>query len=136
MYAPFGTGVLVGPRRVLADGDPFPAGLAVGGAADPGGLDEVVRALPPEREETSSPNVIGAIALHAAMDMLGYIGWPAITGYERRIALSLRRASRRSRGPPPRPGPGRRDAAGRHLHRGGAPHALVAAGWQPSTRSE
>jgi len=36
MYAPFGTGVLVGPRRVLADGDPFPAGLAVGGAADPG----------------------------------------------------------------------------------------------------
>jgi selenocysteine lyase/cysteine desulfurase len=91
MYAPFGTGVLVGPRRVLTDGDPFPAGLAVGGAADPGGLDEVVRALPPEREETSSPNVIGAIALHAAMDMLGYIGWPAIIGYERRIALSLRR---------------------------------------------
>ena len=35
--------------------------------------------------------VLGAIALHAAMDMLGYIGWPAITGYERRIALSLRR---------------------------------------------
>ena len=79
MYAPFGTGVLVGPRRVLADGDPFPAGLAVGGAADPGSLDEAVRALPPEREETSSPNVIGAIALHAAMDMLGHIGWPAIT---------------------------------------------------------
>ena len=25
------------------------------------------------------------------MDMHGYIGWPAITGYERRIALSLRR---------------------------------------------
>jgi hypothetical protein len=49
MYAPFGTGVLVGPRRVLADGDPFPAGLAVGGAADSRGLDEVVRALPPER---------------------------------------------------------------------------------------
>ena len=48
-----------------------------------------MQALPPEREETSSPNVIGAIALHAAMDMLGYIGWPAITGYERRIALSL-----------------------------------------------
>jgi selenocysteine lyase/cysteine desulfurase len=38
-----------------------------------------VRALPPEREETSSPNLIGAIALHAALDMLGYIGWPAIT---------------------------------------------------------
>ena len=91
MYAPFGTGVLVGPRRVLADGDTFPAGPVVGGAADPGGLDEVVLALPPEGEETSSPNVIGAIALHAAMDMLGYIGWPAITGHEHRIALSLRR---------------------------------------------
>ena len=35
--------------------------------------------------------MIGAIALHAAMDMLGCIGWPAITGYECRIALSLRR---------------------------------------------
>ena len=64
MYAPFGTGVLIGPRRVLAEN---------GRGAD------------------GSANVIGAVALHAAMDALSGIGWPAISAHERRLATSMRR---------------------------------------------
>ena len=76
---------------MLADGDPFLAGPAVGGAADPGGLDEVMRALPPEREETSSPNVIGGYRPacghgHARLHWLA-----SDHRLQHRIALSLRR---------------------------------------------
>lgn len=88
MYAPFGTGVLVGPRRVFADGDPF---LAGGGAVELVDLDEVMWTEPPDREEAGSPNVVGAVALHAAILAIQEIGWPAITGHDRRIADSLRR---------------------------------------------
>jgi selenocysteine lyase/cysteine desulfurase len=88
MYAPFGTGVLIGPRRVFADGDPF---LAGGGAVDLVGLDEVVWTEPPDREEAGSPNVIGAVALHAAIRAIQEIGWPAIMEHDRRMADLLRR---------------------------------------------
>ena len=88
MYAPFGAGILTGPRRAFADGDPF---LAGGGAVDLVDLDEVLWTAPPEREEAGSPNVIGAVALHAAITTLTAIGWPALIGHERRIAAALRR---------------------------------------------
>ena len=42
-------------------------------------------------EADGSPNVIGAVALHAAMDTLSGVGWPAISAHERRIATSMRR---------------------------------------------
>ena len=87
MYAPFGAGILVGPRRQFADGDPF---LAGGGAVDLVDLDEVVWTDPPDREEAGSPNVIGAVALHAAIGTLNQIGWAALTGHDRSIARSLR----------------------------------------------
>jgi selenocysteine lyase/cysteine desulfurase len=88
MYAPFGAGVLVGPRQVLAARDTFGAG---GGAAPVPGLDEVARMAPQEREEPGSPNVIGAVALGAAISALEHIGWPAVISHDRRIARSLRR---------------------------------------------
>jgi selenocysteine lyase/cysteine desulfurase len=87
MYAPFGTGILLGPRRHFADGDPF---LAGGGAVEFVDLDDVLWTGPPDREEAGSPNVIGAVALHAAMDTLTAIGWPALVDHDRRIAAALR----------------------------------------------
>ncbi len=88
MYAPFGAGILVGPRGAFADGDPF---LAGGGAVDLVDLGEVLWTSPPEREEAGSPNVIGAVALHAAITTLTGVGWPALISHERRIATALRR---------------------------------------------
>lgn len=88
MYAPFGAGVLTGPRRVFADRDPF---LVGGGAVDLVQLDEVLWTAPPDRQEAGSPNVMGAVALHAAISTLTGIGWPALTSHEHRIATALRR---------------------------------------------
>jgi selenocysteine lyase/cysteine desulfurase len=87
MYAPYGGGVLVGPRSAFETGDPF---LAGGGAVDLVDLDEVVWTDPPEREEAGSPNVMGAVALHAAIDELAGIGWPAIVAHDDALALRLR----------------------------------------------
>lgn len=87
MYAPLGAGVLVGPREAFVDGDPF---LVGGGAVDLVGLDEVIWTDPPDREEAGSPNVVGAVALHAAIDALAEVGWPAIIAHDRHIAYLLR----------------------------------------------
>jgi len=86
LYAPFGSGALIGPRALFETGDPF---LAGGGAVDLVGLDEVIWTAPPDREEAGSPNVVGAIALHAAVDALGTIGWGAIAAHERALADRL-----------------------------------------------
>lgn len=87
LYAPFGAGVLVGPAATFAEGDPF---LAGGGAVDLVDLDEVWWTDPPEREEAGSPNVMGAVALEAALEELGRIGWDTIEAHERRLATRLR----------------------------------------------
>ena len=87
MYAPFGAGVLIGPRATFTEGDPF---LAGGGAVDLVDLDEVVWTDPPEREEAGSPNVIGAVALGTAITELEGIGWEAITAHEIELATRLR----------------------------------------------
>ena len=87
MYAPFGAGILVGPTATFREGDPF---LAGGGAVDLVDLDEVVWTDPPDREEAGSPNVLGAVALHAAIDELEAIGWPAIAAHDRKLATRLR----------------------------------------------
>jgi len=91
LYAPFGSGALIGPRAVFEVGDPF---LAGGGAVDLVGLDEVIWTAPPDREEAGSPNVVGAVALHAAIDSLGSIGWEAISNHERALAERLSRGIR------------------------------------------
>jgi len=87
MYAPFGAGILIGPRATFADGDPF---LAGGGAINLVALDEVVWNDPPDREEAGSPNVVGAVALHAAIDTRTETGWPTIIAHDRHIAHLLR----------------------------------------------
>ncbi|MHB8496925.1 MAG: aminotransferase class V-fold PLP-dependent enzyme [Acidimicrobiales bacterium] len=86
MYAPFGAGALIAPRSVFETGDPF---LAGGGAVDLVGLDEVVWTAPPDREEAGSPNVVGAVALHAAIEVLSRIGWEAVTAHDRELALRM-----------------------------------------------
>jgi len=87
MYAPFGTGILIGPRAAFTEGDPF---LAGGGAVDLVDLDEVVWTDPPEREEAGSPNVVGAVALHAAMDDLESLGWESLRSHDDALAARLR----------------------------------------------
>ena len=95
MYAPFGAGVLIGPRRAFEQGDPF---LAGGGAVELVDLDEVVWTEPPEREEAGSPNVVGAVALGAAVVELDAIGWPAIVEHDLALSEALQAGLRRTPG--------------------------------------
>ena len=45
---------------------------------------------PPEREEAGSPNLLGAVALRAAIDELGAIGWDQIAAHDEALADRLR----------------------------------------------
>jgi len=79
MYAPFGAGVLIGPRSQFADGEPL---LVGGGTVAIVDVERVLWAAPPDREEAGTPCVIGAVALRAAIEEIGRIGWPALMEHE------------------------------------------------------
>jgi selenocysteine lyase/cysteine desulfurase len=82
MYAPFGTGALIGPKDFFARGDPDYRG---GGTVDIVTLDEVYWTAPPERDEAGSPNVVGAVALAASMRILSEAGMEAIAEHEKTL---------------------------------------------------
>jgi selenocysteine lyase/cysteine desulfurase len=82
MYAPFGIGVLVGPRDVFAEGDPDHVG---GGTVDSVDLDRVRWTALPEREEAGTPCITGAVALGAAVREYEAIGWTRINSHEARL---------------------------------------------------
>lgn len=79
MYAPFGTGALIGRRDVFEQGDPDQRG---GGTVEIVTLEDVVWAGPPDREEAGSPNTIGAVALAAAIRQLESIGMNQVAAHE------------------------------------------------------
>jgi len=86
LYAPFGTGALVGLQDIFAEGDPDMTG---GGTVDIVTLDDVVWTIPPERDEAGSPNTIGAIALAAAIYQLERIGMDVIADHEAQLTASM-----------------------------------------------
>jgi selenocysteine lyase/cysteine desulfurase len=79
LYAPFGAGVLVGPRAFLTLGDPAEVG---GGTVDMVSVDRVEWSSLPDREEAGTPCVMGAIALAEAVDELERIGWDELMAHE------------------------------------------------------
>jgi selenocysteine lyase/cysteine desulfurase len=79
MYAPFGTGALIGRKDVFEHGDPDMTG---GGTVEIVTLDSVVWSAPPERDEAGSPNVVGAVALAAAIRQLETVGMSEVAHHE------------------------------------------------------
>jgi len=79
MYAPFGTGALIGRKDVFEHGDPDMTG---GGTVEIVTLDNVVWTTPPEREEAGSPNVVGAVALAAAIRQLEAVEMANVAHHE------------------------------------------------------
>jgi selenocysteine lyase/cysteine desulfurase len=89
MYAPYGTGALIGRRDTFEDGEPEQVG---GGVVEFVTLDEVALSGAPERDEAGSPNVIGAVAFAAALKTLKQVGMQAIAEHERELtAYATRR---------------------------------------------
>ncbi len=79
MYAPFGTGALIGRRDFFATGDPDMVG---GGEVEIVTLETVEWSEPPDRDEAGSPNTVGAIALGAAISELEKIGMDVVASHE------------------------------------------------------
>jgi cysteine desulfurase/selenocysteine lyase len=79
MYAPFGTGALIGRKDIFEHGDPDMTG---GGTVEIVTLDNVVWTEPPEREEAGSPNIVGAVALAAAIRQLEAVGMSEVAHHE------------------------------------------------------
>jgi len=82
MYAPFGTGALIGAREFFEEGEPDQVG---GGVVDIVTLDRAVWNRPPHKEEAGSPNVIGGVALAAAVRELESVGMDAIAAHEQEL---------------------------------------------------
>lgn len=84
MYAPFGTGVLVGPMEFFRRGEPDAVG---GGVASIVTLDHVEWNDAPHKDEAGSPNVIGGIAVAEAACALQHIGMDAIAAHEQELLV-------------------------------------------------
>jgi cysteine desulfurase / selenocysteine lyase len=140
MYAPFGVGVLVGERSVFESGDPS---LVGGGAVDIVNLENAYWTDLPDREEAGTPDIVGAVALGAAIRWFEETGWEKVVRHEAGLtAYALEKLKRI-------PGIsiyGDTDPAGAGnrlgvipLNVGSLPHALVAAilgaEWAIGTRS-
>ncbi len=82
IYAPFGTGVLIGPKEFFQNGEPDSVG---GGVAAIVSLDHVEWNPAPHRDEAGSPNVVGGIALAEALCMMKRIGLDAVAAHEREL---------------------------------------------------
>ncbi|HSX17923.1 MAG TPA: aminotransferase class V-fold PLP-dependent enzyme [Candidatus Saccharimonadales bacterium] len=79
MYAPFGTGALIGRRDTFETGAPE---LCGGGTIDLVTTNKVEWTSLPDRDEAGSPNVVGAMALAASLRFLDKIGMQAVAAHE------------------------------------------------------
>jgi cysteine desulfurase/selenocysteine lyase len=86
MYAPFGTGALIGRRDTFEEGDPDVCG---GGQVEIVTVDDVLWTHPPEKDEAGSPNVVGAVALSAAIRALNEIGMDKVAAHEAELSAYL-----------------------------------------------
>ena len=86
LYAPFGAGVLAGPRDWL---DAAPPHLAGGGAVREVTASTVSWASSPARHEAGTPNLPGAVALAAACEELAALPPGALGAHERALSGRL-----------------------------------------------
>ncbi|MCK8816250.1 aminotransferase class V-fold PLP-dependent enzyme [Natroniella sulfidigena] len=88
MYAPFGTGVLIGPQETFLNQPPDYSG---GGTVKSVTLDDVIWANLPDKEEAGTPNIIGAVALQESIKKIEELGWQNIIDTEEElIAYTLK----------------------------------------------
>ncbi len=79
MYAPYGLGVLIAERKPFEQGDPDIVG---GGTVDIVNLENAYWTDLPDKEEAGTPDIVGAVALAAAINFLNNAGWKAIIDHE------------------------------------------------------
>lgn len=82
MYAPFGIGVLIGPKETFSLAEPDYVG---GGTIDLVMDDSVIWAKPPDKNEAGTPNIMGVVALTSAIRTLIHLGMKNVDKHEMNI---------------------------------------------------
>lgn len=82
VYAPLGSGGLIGEREFFNRVDPEHRG---GGTVEIVTLKEVAWTEAPEKDEAGSPNVIGAVALASSLKFLSEIGMDTVIAHETQL---------------------------------------------------
>ena len=82
LYAPYGAGALVVPATLFADGEPMLVGGGSACLVTPSG---VSWAAGPDLEEAGSPNVIGVVAMAAALEELMRFSMERVADHEREL---------------------------------------------------
>ncbi|HWR41524.1 aminotransferase class V-fold PLP-dependent enzyme [Sporomusa sp.] len=82
MYAPFGTGVLIGPKETFANTIPVYQG---GGAVGLVSQQAIEWEAPPAKCEAGTPNMMGVLALITAIDTLSKLNLDDIHSYEQKL---------------------------------------------------
>lgn len=82
MYAPFGIGVLICPKKIIEKGAPDYSG---GGTVDVVTHNIVKWAEAPHKDEAGTPNIMGVVALVAAIKTLKSIGMDNIYNHESKL---------------------------------------------------
>ncbi|WP_308415485.1 aminotransferase class V-fold PLP-dependent enzyme [Sporanaerobium hydrogeniformans] len=86
MYAPFGCGVVIGPKEIFDLAPPYMIG---GGIVTAVFDNDVYYKRAPEKEEAGTPNFLGAMAIVAATTVLQKIGFEAIEKHEKALTIRL-----------------------------------------------
>lgn len=86
LYAPFGTGVLIGPKEFFNSVDPDHVG---GGTVKVVTQNEVYWDETPERNEAGTPNVFGAVALASSINFIQNLGFDEIEKHENKLTQYL-----------------------------------------------
>ncbi len=84
IYAPFGLGVLIGPKALFNLHSPDEVG---GGTVKIVTPNQIIFEDPPHREEAGTPNIMGVVALNTALETLAEIGIQHIEEYEKNLTL-------------------------------------------------
>ncbi|MEZ5286885.1 MAG: aminotransferase class V-fold PLP-dependent enzyme [Vicinamibacterales bacterium] len=87
MYAPFGSGALVGPRSAFEQGPPDAVG---GGTVDIVTESDVAWGALPDREEAGTPNAVGVVAMAAAAEVLTAWDLDSVDAHESALAAYAR----------------------------------------------
>ena len=86
MYAPFGSGVVIGLKEVFDCKMPY---LMGGGAVTAVLDDDVYFKEAPQKDEAGTPNLLGAMAIVAAMVVLKEVGFEHIAYHEEKLKRRL-----------------------------------------------
>ncbi len=86
MYAPFGVGVLIGPKDFFQQGSPDFSG---GGTVRAVTHTQVIWNDPPSKDEAGTPNLMGVIALATAINILNHIGMRNVDKHENILTRQL-----------------------------------------------